>query len=320
MLPRAAVGQPRLFALAGSRMKHHKISLTTALLLTLAPLLWAGNAVIGRLVAPLVSPMTLNLLRWTLACALLLPLAAPVLRPGSALWGSWRRFMGLSLLSIGGYNALLYLALKTSTPINVTLVGSITPVWMLLIGRVFFGNAISARQWLGAVMSISGVLLVLSRGNPDVLLQVRLVAGDLYILLASAAWAYYSWMLAHPTTEPPEIRRDWSAFLLAQVALGLIWSGLFAGGEWALGLGKFTPSWQLAGALLFIALGPALLAYRAWGAGVSRAGPSVAGFFANLTPLFTAVLSSLFLGELPHLYHALAFALIVGGIVVSSRR
>ncbi|HOE42317.1 MAG TPA: DMT family transporter, partial [Rhodoferax sp.] len=247
-------------------MKHHKISLTTALLLTLAPLLWAGNAVIGRLVAPLVSPMTLNLLRWTLACALLLPLAAPVLRPGSSLWGSWKRFMGLSLLSIGGYNALLYLALKTSTPINVTLVGSITPVWMLLIGQVFFGNAISARQWLGAVMSISGVLLVLSRGNLDVLLQVRLVAGDLYILLASAAWAYYSWMLAHPTTEPPEIRRDWSAFLLAQVALGLIWSGLLAGGEWALGLGKFTPSWPLAGALLFIALGPAMLAYRAWGA------------------------------------------------------
>ncbi|MFZ4624388.1 MAG: EamA family transporter, partial [Rhodoferax sp.] len=70
----------------------------------------------------------------------------------------------------------------------------------------------------------------------------------------------------------------------------------------------------------FIAVGPALLAYRAWGAGVSRAGPSVAGFFVNLIPLFTAVLSSLFLGELPRLYHALAFALIAGGIVVSSRR
>lgn len=79
-------------------------------------------------------------------------------------------------------------------------------------------------------------------------------------------------------------------------------------------------SWQLAAALLFIAVGPALLAYRAWGAGVARAGPSVAGFFANLTPLFTAVLSSAFLGEAPHMYHALAFMLIVGGIVVSSRR
>jgi len=42
--------------------------------------------------------------------------------------------------------------------------------------------------------------------------------------------------------------------------------------------------------------------------------------FLNLTPLFAALLSAAFLGELPQLYHALAFVLIVGGIVVSSRR
>jgi len=297
-----------------------KITFKSALLLTLPPLLWAGNAVVGRVVAPLASPMTLNLLRWAIAFALLLPLAAPVLRRGSALWPSWQRFAGLSLLSIGGYNALLYLALNTSTPINVTLVGSITPVWMLLIGRIFFGMRISGKQWLGAVLSISGVILVLSRGQLEVLLQVRLVTGDLYILLASAAWAYYSWMLVHPTTEPPEIRRDWSAFLLAQIAFGLVWSGLFAGSEWAMGLGRLQLGWPLAIALLFIATGPAVLAYRSYGAGVARVGPSVAGFFVNLTPLFTAVLSSAFLGEVPHIYHALAFILIVGGIAVSSSR
>lgn len=301
-------------------MTYPKITPTAALLLTLPPMLWAGNAVLGRLIAPLASPMTLNLLRWAVAFVLLLPLAAPVLRRGSGLWSSWRRFSSLSLLSIGGYNALLYLALNTSTPINVTLVGSITPVWMLLIGRVFFGMRITGKQWLGAAMSICGVMLVLSRGQLEVLLQVHLVVGDIYILLASAAWAYYSWMLAHPTTEPPEIRRDWSAFLLAQVTLGLAWSALFAGGEWALGLGHLTWNWTLAGALLFIAAGPAILAYRAYGAGVAQVGPSVAGFFVNLIPLFTAVLSSAFLGEVPHWYHALAFVLIVGGIAVSSSR
>jgi drug/metabolite transporter (DMT)-like permease len=297
-----------------------KITLKAAVLLTIPPLMWAGNAVVGRVVAPLVSPMTLNLLRWALAFALLLPLAAPVLRPGSPMWPSWRRFALLSMLAVGGYNALLYLSLNTSTPINVTLVGSITPVWMLLIGRLFFGAPISAKQWLGAALSIAGVMLVLSRGQLDLLLQVRLVAGDLYMLLASAAWAYYSWMLARPTTEPPDIRRDWSAFLLAQIAFGLVWSSLFAGSEWALGLGRLTLSWPMLGALLFIATGPALLAYRAWGAGVARAGPTAAGFFINLTPLFTAVLSSAFLGEVPHGYHALAFLLIVGGIAVSSTR
>jgi drug/metabolite transporter (DMT)-like permease len=73
-------------------------------------------------------------------------------------------------------------------------------------------------------------------------------------------------------------------------------------------------------ALAFVAVGPAVLAYRCWGEGVQLAGPAVAGFFSNLTPLFAALLSAAFLGELPHLYHVLAFALIVGGIVVSSRR
>jgi drug/metabolite transporter (DMT)-like permease len=299
---------------------HPKLTPTAALLLTLPPLLWAGNAVVGRLVSGLVSPMTLNFLRWSLAFALLLPLAGAVLRPGSLIWPHWRRFMLLGLLSVGGYNALLYLALTTSTPINVTLVGSSMPVWMLLIGRLFFDVAISRRQLLGAVLSIAGVLLVLCRGQVELLLQVRLVPGDLYILMASACWAYYSWMLARPTTEPPSIRSDWSAFLLAQVAFGWVWSGLFAGSEWALDKGHIQWSWPLAAALAFIAVGPALIAYRAWGAGVRRAGPAAAGFFTNLTPLFTALLSSAFLGETPRLYHILAFVLIVGGIVVSSRR
>lgn len=299
---------------------HARLTPGAALLLTLPPLLWAGNAVVGRLISELISPMLLNLLRWTLASALLLPLAGAVLRPGSPLWPNWRRFALLSLFGIGCYNALLYLALTTSTPINVTLVGASMPVWMLLIGRLFFAMTISRRQLLGVALSISGVMLVLCRGQWALLLQLRPVPGDLYILLASIAWATYSWLLARPSTEPATLRADWSAFLLAQMVFGLVWSSLFAGGEWALDKAHIHWGWPLAAALAFIAVGPALLAYRAWGAGVARAGPTAASFFMNLTPLFTALLSSAFLGEAPRPYHLLAFALIVGGILVSSRR
>ena len=76
----------------------------------------------------------------------------------------------------------------------------------------------------------------------------------------------------------------------------------------------------LAAALIYVAVGPSLLAYRCWGIGVARVGPTVAGFFNNLTPLFAAVLSATLLGEAPQLYHAAGFVLIVGGIWVSSRR
>jgi drug/metabolite transporter (DMT)-like permease len=95
---------------------------------------------------------------------------------------------------------------------------------------------------------------------------------------------------------------------------------MLAGGEWATGRTEIVWGWPLVAALAFIAIGPAVLAYRCWGIGVQRAGPTVAGFFANLTPLFAALLSAAFLGQAPHAYHAAAFALIVGGIVVSSRR
>ena len=315
-----------LFARASGRCPWYiqpmtqRLTPTAAVLLIIPPLLWAGNAVVGRVVSPLISPMTLNLLRWTLAFLLLLPLAHRVLRRDSPLWGQWRRFAFLALLSTSGYNALLYLALNTSTPINVTLVGASTPVWMLLIGRVFFGSTISGRQVIGAVLSIGGVVLVLCRGQWSVLMGFHLVAGDLYILIASVGWAYYSWMLAHPTPQSASLRADWAGFLLGQVVFGLGWSLLFAAAEWTVADVRLQWGWPLFSALIFISVGPAVLAYRTWGAGVALAGPAAAGFFMNLTPLFTAVLSSAFLGEAPQLFHGMAFALIVSGIVLSSRR
>ena len=76
----------------------------------------------------------------------------------------------------------------------------------------------------------------------------------------------------------------------------------------------------LVAALLYVAIGPSVIAYRCWGLGVAAAGPATPAFFANLTPLFAAMLSAALLGEPPQRYHALAFALIVAGIVVSSPR
>lgn len=272
------------------------LNLRTALLLLIPPLLWAGNAVVGRLVNALVPPITLNFLRWALAFVVLLPLAGWVLRRGSGLWPHWRRFALLGLLGVGAYNALQYLALQTSTPLNVTLVAASMPVWMLGIGWLCFGQPVSRRQMAGALLSITGVLVVLSRGQWKLLSEVRLVPGDLYILLATVAWAFYSWLLSQPR-EPSGIRKDWAAFLMAQIVFGLGWSGLFAAGEWAFSDNvHITWGWPLAAALFYVALGPAILAYRCWGVGVQRVGPAIASFFANLTPLFAALMSAAFLG------------------------
>lgn len=298
-----------------------RLDAKTVLLLTLAPLLWASNTIVGRLAAGWIPPMTFNLLRWTIALLVLLPLGGWVLRRSSPLWREWKYYALLGLLAIAAYNSLQYLALHTSSALNVTLVAASMPVWMLLVGRIGFGAAVTAKALLGAALSLAGVGLVLTQGEFARLLQLQFVPGDGWILLAAFSWACYSWLLTR-RQGAAEIRQDWAAFLLAQIAFGLVWSLMLTAGEWLLPAQppQIIWSWQLAAVLLFVALGPALIAYRCWGAGVGRAGPTLASFFSNLTPLFAALMSAALLGEPPRPYHVIAFALIVGGILVSARR
>lgn len=305
-----------------------RLTPSTIALLLIPPLMWAGNSVVGRLMQGTIPPFTLNFFRWALAAALLLPVAAWVLRTGSGLWPQRRRFALLGLLGVGMYNALQYLALKTSTPINVTLVVASIPIWMLLLGRVLYGVPVSRRSAMGAALSLAGVAVVLVRGELSQLSALRLVPGDGWMLLAALTWALYSWLLVRPPQGgyPAHIKEDWAAFLLAQIAFGLGWSGLMTAGEWlalpasAAGSSHIQWGWPLVAALAYVAVGPSLLAYRSWGIGVARVGPTVAGFFNNLTPLFAALMSATLLGEMPQPYHAAGFVLIVGGIWVSSGR
>jgi drug/metabolite transporter (DMT)-like permease len=294
------------------------LSLRTVFYLILPTILWAGNAVVGRLAVGEVSPLLLNTVRWALAAVILLPLGWKVFRPSGSLWQHRGRFLLLGFLGMGSYNALLYLALQTSTPINLTLIGASMPIWMLIVGGMFYAQTPQKRQLLGAVISLLGVVLVLSRGDLSILLSLELFLGDLLMVLATIFWAFYSWMISR-TGDSDERDWPWAEFLLAQVVTGLFWSAIFTTGEIATGVLHFEVSpWTIL-ILLYIAIGPSLIAYRCWGLGVSAVGPAIASFFANLIPLFTALMSAALLGEPPQLFHALAFILIVAGIFVSSK-
>ena len=291
-----------------------------ALMLTLPPLLWAGNAVVGRLMVGVVPPMTLNLLRWVLAALILLPLAWRALVPWSRVAQRWPYLLAIGVLGVGLFNSLQYLALTTSTPINVTLVASSMPVWMLLVGALFYGEHPTRRQIAGAMLGGIGVLLVISRGSFETLRTVRFVPGDLYILAAIIGWAFYSWLLARPPAHMRGDARpdwDWKGILMIQMIFGLLGSSLFFAGEQLAGTHAIAWGWPVAAALLYVSLGASILAYRCWGLGVAEGGPALAAFFNNLTPLFAAVMSAFVLGEAPRAYHAIAFVLIVGGIAVS---
>jgi drug/metabolite transporter (DMT)-like permease len=297
-----------------------------ALWLTIPPLLWSGNAVIGRALVGQVPPFALSALRWGLALLLLAPLAVSVWRSAPRRGEVWARAGHLALLGglgVGSYNALQYLALTTTTAVNATLILGSSPAWALLIGLVVYGERPRGAQVLGALLSIVGVLCVMTRGDVQALADVRFVSGDLLMLVAVLSWAAYSWMLARPPAamRPPDRPQwNWAEFLFVQVLFGIGWSAIGASLEAVVAPQAIHWSAGVVAALIYVAIGPSIIAYRCWGAGVAEAGPSVAAFFANLTPLFTALLSTILLGEPPQPYHALAFVLIVVGIVLSSRR
>lgn len=295
-----------------------RLTPATALLLIVPPTMWAGNAVIGRAAADLVAPITLNFLRWAVALIFLIPFGYKFLAPGSDTWRQWRRYAILGLCGVGLYNSLQYMALHTSTAVNVTLVAASMPVWMLIVGRMFYGVGIHKNQVFGSILSLVGVAIVLAQGQWSELIGFRFVIGDLLMVLATIIWAFYSWQLTKVPPEAP-LRSHWSGFLIAQVVYGVAWSGIFAGMEYSLDDWYFEFGWPLVFTVAYVAIGPAIIAFRCWGAGVQRVGPTLAGFFNNLTPLIAAVLSLALLGEKPHLYHAIAFALIIGGIFLSSK-
>lgn len=294
-----------------------KLTFATAFYLLIATALWAGNAIAGRLLVGSISPITLSAVRWGLAGLLLLPLGWRVFKPESALWQNKKRFLLLGLFGVGSYNVLLYLALQTSTAINVTLIGASMPIWMLFIGAVFYQTKPNILQLLGALVSLLGVAIVLTRGELHQLLSMQMVIGDLLIMLATILWAFYSWMLSRPGSST-ERQWPWADFLMAQVLVGLLWTGFFDLFEIASGHAQLELNAWTGSLILFVAIGPSLIAYRCWGLGVNGAGPTVAAFFANFIPLFTAILSAAMLGEPPQLFHGVAFTLIAIGIWVSS--
>ena len=298
------------------RASSNRLSAATLTLLILPPLFWAGNAIVGRLAVGTIAPMTLNAVRWGLASLILLPFAwRGLIAHRAVLMREWRVIAVLGVLGVGSYNALQYLALTTSTPTNVTLIAASTPVFTLLLGALFFGEDVGARRSIGAVVSILGVILVLGRGDLARLSTLSFVPGDLFMLLAALVWSIYTWVLK---TRRPDV--PLAVLLFAQIATGLLFALPCMWIETAFfdAHSHFdTPrAWLV---LAYVSVLPSLVAYFCWDRGVSRAGATLPVFFANLTPVFAAVLSALLLGEWPQSYHAVGLLLILVGIRLAGR-
>jgi drug/metabolite transporter (DMT)-like permease len=279
-------------------------------LLLLPPLFWATNAIVGRWAPGLgIPPVGLAFWRWVLAFLVLLPFAwRALLDDWDLIRRKWPLLLLLGTLSAGAYNALMYMALATSSAINVTLVGASMPIVMVVIARFWLGERLAPRRILGIGLSALGVLLVVARGELEVLMGFQLHRGDLLMLIATVSWAIFSVLLRrYPTGMRP------IAMLAAQMAGGLVVLTPFYLLEQSGGAGM-PLTWETAGVLIYTAIFPAILAFYFWNRGVAAVGPSIAGVYINLVPILTAILAVFLLGEEFAWYHFMGLVMIIGGI------
>lgn len=282
--------------------------------LVLTTLFWAGNAVVARATAGEVPPFALSFWRWVLALLVVLPFGLPhVLAAGEVIRRHWRRLFGLAALSVGAYNTLLYLAAQTTSAVNITLVNSTIPVVIALLAWLLMGARVTRWQLLGIAAALAGMLAIISRGEPAVLVGMEFHPGDLIMVAAVIIWGLYSVLIGK--------------YRLPLHPLGLL-TVLILGGLplilpfylWELSQrGGFQLTARLMPAFGYLGLFPSVLAYLFWNHGIKVIGPSRAGIFIYLMPVFAAGLASVFLGERLQGFHALGGLLILIGLYLATR-
>ena len=288
-------------------------SATPYLLLMVPPLLWAGNAVLGRHVVTEIPPMQLSFLRWLISLAVLLPFTfRPLLRSGPVLRARWRSITLLSFLGVFCFGTLLYVGLQTTTAINAGLWQTLVPATILVLSRLCLGLRLRPLQILAVALSALGVLLVLSQGQLNVLMRLDMLPGDLWILAGVLCWASFTTLLMR---DP--IPLNPMASLAVQIAFALPMLFLLAVVE-AYVSSPVQLSWVHLGYLIFLGPVAGALAVSLWIQGVAAAGPPVAGVFLNLIPIFAAMLGIIFLGEAVRWFHVAGMLAIASGILLTA--
>ncbi len=285
-------------------------SLWPYLILSLAPLCWAGNIVLARGVADLFPPVAFAFWRWSLAFVLILPFTLRELAADRrAIARGWKMLLILALLGISAFNTLLYTAVHTTTAINGSLIQSTMPAVIVLLSFVLYRERVAARQMAGVVLCILGAVLIVLRGELKTLLAMSIAQGDLLMIIAVSAYGLYSALLRRRPPIHPLSLLATTFFLGAAGLLPLYLVELAT-------IGPFPLSRGIVLSILYVALFPSIVAYFCWNKGVDLLGPNRAGLFINLIPAFASLLSVFLLGESIEPFHLGGMGLILGGMIL----
>jgi drug/metabolite transporter (DMT)-like permease len=284
------------------------------LLLSITSLCWAGNAIVGRLAAGHIAPVTLSFLRWSLAFLIILPFAWKHLVRD---WDAIRRHLGtmvvLSITGIGAFNTMQYWALEHTQALNTLLLQSAAPLFVAAWSLLLLGIRLTLAQAGGLALSLVGVLVILLHGDLTTLKNIEFNAGDIIFVAALLIFGLYSVL----SFKRPQIHGlSFVGFTFGCGAAVLIPLLI-----WEL---MTRPVMQLNNAnlltLFYVAVFPSTVAYLCFNRGVALIGANRAAPFFHIIPVFGAAMAIVFLGEHPQLFHVIGFALVLTGVFVASRK
>lgn len=281
------------------------------LLLVFTTLIWGANAVAARLAVGEVSPMMLTFSRWIICClALGLTARKEIAAHWRTLLPSWRSIALMGALGFTGFNALFYAAAHHTTAINIAIIQGTIPVLVLVGSFFFFGTRITRLQVVGVVMTLAGIAVVASRGELALLASLAFNIGDVWILIACLLYTGYALGLRKRPAVPAIV------FFAATAAVACVVSLPLVAAEIAMGQ-FFMPTGKGIVLVIFVGLLPSFISQITFIHAVGLIGPARAGVFLNLVPIFGPLLAVLILGEPLSVYHAVALALVLGGIYVA---
>lgn len=261
------------------------LNLRILALLLLPPLLWAGNFIAGRALSGDIPPVTLALLRWLIAFACLFPFAFQAFLQDRIHYWQYRWLvLGSALTGVATFNLLVYWGLHSTSATNGIILNAFIPFLVVLLGYAFYRQRLHRDQVMGLLVSLAGVLCVVSHGNLQTLTTLAFAQGDLIIFTAMIFWALYTlWLKQIPQ------KIDRKGLMLIQIMLALLMLAPLYWWEQQTMQPDFTAARTL-WALAYIGIFPSVIAFLAYSKAVALVGSVRASVFIHAMPIFGSLL------------------------------
>ncbi|GAB3533816.1 DMT family transporter [Photobacterium alginatilyticum] len=273
--------------------------------------IWAGNAIVNKLSFSVIDPGAISFYRWFVAMLVLTPF---VLRSVWRNWSTIRPYIPklafLALLGMVLNQSLGYFAAETTTATNMALIISLVPLISMFLSVPLLGQRLLPLAIVGAVLSLAGLVLMLSHGDISNLAAQGITIGDALLLLAAFVYALYCVLLKR-WQMPLSI---WQSVYVQGVLAVLMLVPLLMGSERVAITAESLPL------IIYAAIPASVIAPWCWMQGIQRLGADRTAMFMNLMPVFTAGIASVILSEHLAAYHYIGGGMVLAGVVLAQRK